>query len=107
MNKSKLLNILGKNGDSILTVKTIDNESKKKEVICIAVTTDFKNEYIKSLKKRKFNTDGNVLVFSWTENRFRIINALDVLKIEPLSNILKNVQPEFTNDPDYFLIKSN
>jgi 3-methyladenine DNA glycosylase Tag len=115
MTKNKLLNILWKNEDSIITFRLADNEKDfilKKELeawnrdkdkgeeprikhrLDICATTNFDSKYIKALKKRKFNTNGNVLVFSWTENKFRIINPRDVSNVTPLSAILKNESPK-------------
>ena len=113
-----MLYILWKNDDSIITFRLNDVEKEfilKKETelynkevkegknpsmpalkhrLDIGATTNFDNKYIKALKKRKFNTNGNVLVFSWSENKFRIINPRDVQNITPLSAILKNESPE-------------
>lgn len=109
MTKNKLLYTLGKNEDSILTVRLTKKESdfllekekksgvenpKRIHKLDICCTTNFNNDYIRSLKKRKFNTNGGVLVFSWTENKFRILDPSMVSDIKPLSSILKNVSPK-------------
>jgi len=108
MTKNKLLYMLGRNEDSILTFKLTPEERKfilEKELktnpdaqpqykLDIGCTTNFNNEYIRKLRKRKFNTNGNVLVFSWTENRFRIIAPHMVTNVTPLASILRNESPE-------------
>ena len=82
MNKNYLLKVLKLNGDSILTLY---GESD------IGVTTDFKTPYIKTYKKYKGKIPkNNVLLWSWTDNEYRIIDSNKVKKVIPLANILKN-----------------
>ena len=81
MTKYKMLGLVRSFGDALALVNG-------KEWIC--VTTDFKNKYIKSKSKRKYNTNGGVLVFSWTNNKFLVIDPNTVSKIEPLSKLLNN-----------------
>ena len=83
MNKFTALKSLEKNGDSAITLI-----STKEDIV---VTTDFSIDYIKQKKRRKFSKVKNIiLVFSWTDNRFRDINAADIKNIIPLSKILGN-----------------
>ena len=77
----KALALLGQAGDAIITVD--------KEDIC--VTIDFKNKYIRSRGKRPWpGKSGKIVVFSWTDNRYRLIEPLEVFKVTPLSTILRN-----------------
>lgn len=69
-------------------------------------TTDFYNKYIKakhatgkagltgdvSLEtlQEQANKQDNVIVFSWTNDKFRILSAKDVRRISPLAAELRN-----------------
>ena len=89
MNKFQVLKLLKSNGDSTITFKTEEP---------IVVTTDFKNDHINKTKRnRRYVMKKGpemLLIFSWTDNKFRNIKVSDIKKIEPLSSVLKNKAPE-------------
>lgn len=86
MNKFYALKQLKANGDSQVLLKNGEG---------ILVTTDFSEKYIKNMKYSRFTMQKTaILVFSWTDNKFRQINTIDIKKIVPLSAILKNKPPE-------------
>lgn len=71
------------NGDSVLTLK---GEAD------IVATTDFSTKYIKRKRYGKYTIEkGAILVFSWTDDKFRNINVEDIKNIKPLSDLLGNV----------------
>lgn len=81
--KNKLLSILQKNGDSIVELKPT------KEYICC--TIDFNNKYIKAKKKKYVpNFNSSILVFSWSDFDFKILNPNDIGEIIPLEKVLNN-----------------
>lgn len=84
MYKTKLVNLLKANGDSRITFrdKTIEEP---------LVTTDFRNKYIRARGSMRIPPKG-VLVWDWTNNRRRIIQPEDVIRVTPLSKILNNVR---------------
>jgi hypothetical protein len=72
------------NGDSILALKGEDD---------ILATTDFSTKYIRDKKYGRFNIKKNqILVFSWTDDKFRNLNIDTVKSIKPLGSILKNIR---------------
>lgn len=82
MNKFSVLKVLSKNGDSILNLR---GEAP------IGCTTDFSTPYIKNKRRRKFMKGKDIiLVFSWTDNKFRNLNTNSIISITPLSKILGN-----------------
>ena len=86
MEKNRVLALIGQAGDAIVSIR--------KEPEAVAVTIDFKNKYIRSKGKRPWpGKSGKVVVFSWTDNRYRLLEPADIQKITPLSTILRN----FTN----------
>lgn len=83
MNKFSCLKMLENNGDSVITIQGEPD---------IVATKDFDNKYIKRERRGKFSIEKNaVLVFSWTDYKFRNINVSDIKSIKPLSDILRNV----------------
>jgi len=81
MTKNKALALLGQAGDAIITLKGED----------IGVTIDFKNKYIRSRGKRPWpGKSGKIVVFSWTDNRYRLLDPIEIFKITALSTILRN-----------------
>jgi hypothetical protein len=82
-----------KNGDSILTLKGEDD---------IVATTDFSTQYIRDKKYGRFNIKKNqVLVFSWTNDRFINLDVENIKMIKPLASLLMNVrdqEPRGIND---------
>ena len=85
MNKFQIVKQLRNNGDSVLTLK---NES-------ILATIDFAERYIKRKRAQRFKIQKDyILLFSWTDNKFRNIKIYDIKQITPLSAILNNPSPE-------------
>jgi len=86
MNKFHILTHMRKNGDSILILS--DN-------IGILATTDFSTKYIRDKKYGRFPIKKNqVLVFSWTDDRFMNIEVNTIKSIKSLSSLLRNVRDE-------------
>ena len=82
MNKFSCLKIMQNNGDSVLTLKDDDD---------IVGTTDFSTKYIKNKRYGKYSIEKNsILLFSWTDDKFRNIHVNDIRSIKPLSDILRN-----------------
>ena len=74
------------NGDSILTITNED---------AILATTNFSEKYIRNKKYGKFKIKKNcILVFSWTEDKFRNVEVPSVRSITALGTILRNPSPE-------------
>ena len=84
MNKFQSLTILERNGDSIVTIK---GEG------AIGATTDFNNKYIKSKRFTKLPRDKqSILVWDWTNDKFRVIDVTNIKTIKPLSELLGNIR---------------
>lgn len=82
MNKFSCLKMLENNGDSVLTLK---------EESDIVATIDFSTPYIKNKRYGKYTMEKNaILVFSWTDDKFRNIEVKNIKNIKPLSDILGN-----------------
>lgn len=74
------------NGDSALTLKGEP---------AIVATIDFDNKYIKRKKYGRYPINKNaILLFSWTDDKFRNVDIDTIKNIQPLSDILKNVRSE-------------
>ena len=83
MNKFSCLKMLQANGDSVITLK---------EEPAIVGTIDFSTKYIKEKRHGKYTMEKNsILLFSWTDDKFRSINIKDIKSIKPLSELLGNV----------------
>jgi hypothetical protein len=90
MNKFSCIKILKNNGDSILT---LTNEPD------ICATIDFSTKYIKDKRYGRYAIEKNaILVFSWTDDKFRNIEVKNVKSIKPLSEILNNVGKETNHE---------
>ena len=86
MNKFHIIKQLRYNGDSTITLKGED---------AILATTDFSTKYIKKKKYGRFTIQKNcILVYSWTDDKFRNIEVSSVLNIKALSLTLQNKPPE-------------
>lgn len=82
MNKFQCIKLLDNNGDSIIGLKG-------EEDIC--GTIDFSTKYIRDKRFQRFKLEKNkILVFSWTDDKFRNIEISLVKNIKPLSDILQN-----------------
>lgn len=91
MNKFQIVKALKNNGDSILTLHG-DKEA-------ILATTDFSARYIKRKKSQRYTIQKDcILLFSWTDNKFRNVGVREIKSILPLSVVLKNPSPEIKVD---------
>ena len=91
MNKFQIVKQLRANGDSIITL------ADGKEAIL--ATTDFSERYIKRKRSQRFTILKDcILLFSWTDDKFKNIKVRDVKSILPLSKMLNNPSPEITID---------
>lgn len=91
MKKGRVVGLLKNAGDAILTFRN----SKDKAVTYHLCTLDFKNKYIKTRTRGKKPWPKNktdIVVFDWTDNRYWIFNPNDILKIQPLGEVLQNVR---------------
>lgn len=87
MNKFNVLTYMRKNGDSFLALTGGED---------IVATTDFSTKYIRDKKYGRFNIKKNqVLVFSWTDDRFRNLDVETIRGVKALGTVLNNVR-----DPD-------
>lgn len=83
MNKGTVLRKLEEFGDAVI----FDVKSKTYKL----VTTDFSTPYIKRKKARWIKVGAmEVLVFSWTDDMFYILNSVKIKEIMPLASILRN-----------------
>lgn len=84
MNKFHILTYMKNNGDSILSLKGDDD---------IVATTDFSTKYIRDKKYGRFNIKKNqILVFSWSDDKFRNLNIDTIKNIKPLGSLLRNIR---------------
>ena len=82
-NKFNILNALRTHSDILLELKNGD---------CFLCTAEFSNKYIRRNRKPKFIfKDKTILVFSWTDNMYRIVEPMSIKSWKPLSKILGNV----------------
>lgn len=82
MNKFQVLKLMEANGDSTLTLRGEPD---------IVATIDFQERYIKRKRYGKYPIEKqSVLVFSWTDDKFRNINVENIKSIKPLSATLEN-----------------
>lgn len=84
MDKYTSLNMLKRNGDSTITLNTGE--------VPIVATVDFNVDYIKSKKNRRLPKGNGILIFSWTDDNFKIIYPEHIKNIQPLSDVLNNVR---------------
>ena len=90
MNKFHAIKQLRFNNDSIISLKGED---------AILATTDFSTKYIKRKKYGRFPMlKDSILVYSFTDDKFRNINTNTILHIQPLSAVLQNKSPEILID---------
>ena len=86
MNKFHVIKQMRFNGDSTLTLRGED---------AIMATTDFSSRYIKRKKYGRFTMLKNcILVYSWTDDKFRNVEVNSIIGIQPLSALLQNKAPE-------------
>ena len=90
MNKFNIVKQMRANEDSVVTIKGEEP---------IVATLNFKTKYIKDQKYGKFTILKDcILMFSWTDNKFRNIKIKDIRDIKPLSATLNNPSPEIKID---------
>ena len=86
MNKFHILKMMKYNGDSTLTLKGEPD---------IVATIDFDNKFIKRKKYGRYPIIKTaILMFSWTDDKFRNIEIECIKSIKPLSATLNNVRSE-------------
>lgn len=91
MNKFEIVKKLRNNGDSIVTLRGLEDGK--------LVTIDFNQKYIKSRKSKRFTIQkDSILLYSWTDDKFEHIKIRDFRTITPLSAVLKNQSPEIVID---------
>ena len=73
-------------GDAIITYRSA-NSGKLKYNVC---TLDFSTPYIQEKRNRAKEDDGNVLLFCWDTDSYRLLRPSNVTSIVPLSSILQN-----------------
>ena len=96
MNKGRVIGLLKQHGDAILTCGREKSQDVVTHHLC---TLDFKNKYIKTRTKGKKPWPKNktdIVVFSWTDNKYWILNPQIVSRITPLAEILKNKSGDIT-----------
>lgn len=80
--KNKHLAALVRNGDSVVGIKGGDY---------ICCTVDFNDKYIaKKPKKYIPNFKNNILVFSWSDDNYRVLIPNQITEIIPLEKVLRN-----------------
>ena len=86
MNKFQCIKLLEHHGDSIIGLK-------HEEDIC--ATIDFSTKYIRDKRYQRFKLEKDkILVFSWSDDKFKNIPVVNIKNIKPLSDILQNVGRE-------------
>ena len=86
MKKDDFVKKLDDAGDAIVTYRS-QNSRRLKYNVC---TLDFDNKYIQSKRNRAKPTAGQVLLFCWDTDSYRLLTPANVTSIVPLSAILKN-----------------
>ena len=90
MNKFHIVKQMRNNEDSIITIRGEEP---------IVATLNFKTKYIKEQRYGKFTILRDcILMFSWTDNKFRNIKIKDILDVKPLTSVLNNPSPEIVID---------
>lgn len=89
MNKFQLIGFLKRHGDVIVTTKDEDDGD--------LVTVDFSPKHIRAKGKPHQISNlkalkNNILVFSWTKDKFIELNPKTVVSTVPLQNVLRNVR---------------
>lgn len=87
MKKEELYDILEEYGDAVVNYRSTKTNKLKYSV----VTTNFSTEYIKKQPKKLKNVNNrNIIVFSWDEDRYKVLVPEQVTSILPLSKMLGN-----------------
>lgn len=91
MHKFHAIKQLRFNGDSIITLGGGQE--------AILATTSFSERYIKRKRSQRFTMlKDSILLFSWTDDKFRHVKVQDIKTITPLSKVLNNISPEIVID---------
>ena len=85
MDKFFAINLMKRCGDGVITF--IDRTIEP-----IMATIDFNVPYIRTKRNRRLPKGNNILVFSWTDDTFKVIQPKEIKSITPLSDILENVR---------------
>ncbi len=89
MNKGRVIGLLKQHSDVVLSFK----DPKNNDLSHYLCTLEFKKKYIKSRTRGKNPWPKNktdIVVFNWTQNKYWIFNPEFIIKMQPLSEILKN-----------------
>jgi hypothetical protein len=86
MTKEEFVNKVTECGDAIITYRS-QNSNRLKYNVC---TLDFNNDYIQTKRNRAKPEDGQVLLFCWDTDSYRLLTPENVTSIVPLSAVLKN-----------------
>ena len=86
MTKEELIKIVEEYGDAIIHYKSL-NSKKLKYNVC---TLDFECPYIKSKRNLTKESAHNLLLYCWDTDGYRLLIPENVVRVEPLSSILKN-----------------
>ena len=86
MTKEELVRQVTEYGDALIYYKSL-NSNKLKYNVC---TLDFSTPYISSKKNRATESKNTLLLFCWDTDSYRILSPDNVVRVEPLSSILKN-----------------
>ena len=86
MKKDELVTLVVEYGDAIITYRS-KNSNKLKYNVC---TLDFSTPYIQAKSNRAKADDKSLVLFCWDTDSYRILDALSVTSVLPLSSVLKN-----------------
>lgn len=85
MKKEEFCSLLETYGDAVVNYRSVTTNKLKYSV----VTTNFHTDYIrKKYKKLKNVNEKNVVVFSWDEDRYKVINPDNITSVVPVSNMI-------------------
>jgi len=84
--KEELRRIVEEAGDAIITYRS-QNSNKLKYNTC---TLDFTTPHIAAKINRAKETFDTLMFFCWDTDSYRLLQPENVVKIEPLSDILRN-----------------
>lgn len=98
MQKQDVISKGKKFGDFYAYYKSQHKSGRQNRNVYLVGTLDFDNKYIQRMAKdRNVDlsnpiTDESVLVFSWTNNRFRWLKLADMVRMIPLANELRRAK---------------
>jgi len=84
--KEELRSLIEAAGDATITYRS-QQSNKLKYNVC---TLDFSTPHIAAKRNRAKETPDTLLMFCWDTDSYRLLNPESVVKVEPLSDTLKN-----------------